>query len=240
MTRQRIRTYVDGLDDIMRGGIPEGQVVLVSGLPGTMKSSLAYSILYHNAVHDGKGSVYVSLEQTRASLEGQMGGMGFAESAGEARVSVADLASLRKQLGRGRAPVWRDFLRRAVETRSRIRPFALLVLDSLEALEVLGGFREPRADLFELFEWLRGLGATSFVLTETPPESVLMPGDADHGNDAGYLADGIIHLKMHQVSDVSIQRRLRVVKMRETAHETHYMALVLEHGKFSVAPALSV
>jgi len=30
------------------------------------------------------------------------------------------------------------------------------------------------------------------------------------------------------------------VKMRETAHETHYVALVLEHGKFSVAPALSV
>ena len=240
MTRERIRTFVDGLDESLHGGIPEGHVVLVSGLPGTMKSSLAYSILHNNAVREGKSSVYVSLEQTRASLERQMAGMGFAENGSEARVSVADLAALRKQLGRARGPVWREFLIRAVETRSTMRPFSLLVLDSLEALEVLGGFREPRADLFDLFEWLRGLGATSFVLTEAPPESLLMPGENDHRNDAGYLADGIIHLKMQQVSDVSIQRRLRVVKMRETAHETHYVALVLEPGRFSVAPALSV
>ena len=239
MARERIRTYVDGLDDIMRGGIPQGHVVLVSGLPGTMKSSLSYSILHHNAVHEGRPAVYVSLEQAKASLEGQMEGMGFGGHE-DARVNVADLAALRKQLGRSRGIVWRDFLTRAVETRRKIQPFELLVLDSLEALEVLGGFQEPRADLFELFEWLRDLEATSLVLTEAPPESVLMPGEADPRNDAGYLADGIVHLKMHQVSDVSIQRRLRVVKMRETAHETHYVALVLEHGKFSVAPALSV
>ena len=239
MARERIRTYVDGLDDIMHGGIPVGHVVLVSGLPGTMKSSLSYSILHHNAVHEGRPAVYVSLEQAKASLEGQMEGMGFGGHE-NARVKVADLAALRKQLGRSRGIVWRDFLTRAVETRRKIQPFELLVLDSLEALEVLGGFQEPRADLFELFEWLRDLEATSLVLTEAPPESVLMPGDADHGNDAGYLADGIVHLKMQQVSDVTIQRRLRVVKMRETAHETQYFALVLEPGKFSVAPALSV
>jgi KaiC/GvpD/RAD55 family RecA-like ATPase len=240
MPRERIRTYVEGLDEIMRGGIPEGHVVLVSGLPGTMKSSLTYSILHYNTLRDGRGGVYISLEQTRRSLESQMEGMGFLDPGDKTRVSVADLAVLRKQFGRGRTPVWRDFLSRVVDTRRKIRPFSLLVLDSLEALEILGGFDKPRADLFDLFEWLRDLGATSFVLTEAPPESVLVPGETDHRNDAGYLADGIIHLKMHQVSDVSIQRRLRIVKMRETAHETNYAALVLEPGKFSVAPALSV
>ena len=240
MARERIRTYVDGLDDLMRGGVPQGHVVLVSGLPGTMKSSVTYSILHHNAVHEHIPSVYVSLEQSRESLTSQMDGMGFVDAGANASVGIADLAAVRKQQGRARGPVWRDFLRRIVETRSKVRPFELLALDSLEALEVIGGFQEPRADLFELFEWLRGLGATSFVLTEAPPESVLLPGEVGHRNDAGYLADGIIHLKMQQVSDVTIQRRLRVVKMRETAHETHYTALVWEPGKFSVAPALSV
>ncbi|HWM51682.1 MAG TPA: ATPase domain-containing protein, partial [Thermoplasmata archaeon] len=46
MSRNRIKTYVRGFDDVLNGGVPEGYVVLVSGAPGTMKSSLTYSILY--------------------------------------------------------------------------------------------------------------------------------------------------------------------------------------------------
>ena len=121
-----------------------------------------------------------------------------------------------------------------------MQPFDLLVIDSLEALEVLAKFTELRSDLFQLFEWLRELGATTFVLTEAPPESVLMPVERTHALDASYLADGVIHMKMHQVSDVAIQRRLRVVKMRGTAHETGYFALVFEEGRFGVTRALSV
>jgi KaiC/GvpD/RAD55 family RecA-like ATPase len=45
---------------------------------------------------------------------------------------------------------------------------------------------------------------------------------------------------MHQVSDVAIQRRIRIVKMRGTAHETGYFALVFDDGSFSVTRALSV
>jgi len=114
------------------------------------------------------------------------------------------------------------------------------VIDSLEALEVLAKFEDLRSDLFELFEWLRELGATTLVLTEAPPESVLFPSERTHALDASYLADGVIHLKMHQVSDVAMQRRIRIVKMRGTAHETGYSALVFEDGRFGVTRALSV
>jgi len=40
-----IKTFVRGFDEEIGGGIPQGHVVLVAGPPGTMKSSLAYSIL---------------------------------------------------------------------------------------------------------------------------------------------------------------------------------------------------
>ncbi|HEV8594779.1 MAG TPA: ATPase domain-containing protein [Thermoplasmata archaeon] len=240
MSIERVKTFVEGLDDLLGGGIPKGHLVLVSGLPGTMKSSLSYSILHRNAVEGGEPGLYVSLEQTKGSLEQQMGGMGFVSADPKHRVSIIDVATIRKDVGKGRATVWTDFLRRSLETRMRVSPFDLLTIDSLEALEVIGKFEDPRSDLFELFEWLRSLGSTTLILAEAPPEAALFPMEASHHQDASYLADGVIHLKMHQVSDVAIQRRIRIVKMRGTAHETGYFALVFDDGSFSVTRALSV
>ncbi len=238
MDDERVATGVDGLDERIGGGVPRGHVVLVSGLPGTMKSSFAFSILHRNAKEAGPTGLYVTLEQTKASLVRQMEGMGFKFP--DTRVSIVDGATLRKEFGRDAAKVWREFPRRMIQRRQHLQDVQLMVLDSLEALEVLARFDRPREDLFDLFEWLRGLGLTSFVLTEAPPESFLFPTDAPQRLEASYLADGVIHLKMHQVSDVAIQRRLRVVKMRGTAHETGYLALVFEDGRFGVTPALSV
>ncbi len=240
MEIERVKTYVDGLDDQMGGGIPKGHVVLISGLPGTMKSSLAYSILHQNAMAGGPPGIYTSLEQTKPSLERQMEGMGFVSADRKTSVGIVDVAAVRKDLGKGKATVWVDFLRRTTETRQKVAPFDLLTIDSLEALEVLGKFQDFRSELFQFFEWLRELGTTTFVLTEAPPETTLFPTESSHRLDASYLADGVIHLKMHQVSDVAIQRRIRVVKMRGTAHETGYFALVFEDGRFGVTRALSV
>ena len=46
----RIKTYIEGLDEVMQGGMPKGSVVLLSGVSGTMKSSVAFSTLFYNAL----------------------------------------------------------------------------------------------------------------------------------------------------------------------------------------------
>src|SRR3970040_2096619 len=51
MARALVKTSIRGFDDdVLRGGIPEGHVVLLRGASGTMKSSIAYYVLYHNAL----------------------------------------------------------------------------------------------------------------------------------------------------------------------------------------------
>ena len=50
MTRKLIKTYIKGFDDKLGGGIPEGSVVLLVGEPGTMKSSVAFNVLFYNAI----------------------------------------------------------------------------------------------------------------------------------------------------------------------------------------------
>ncbi len=233
-----IQTYVEGFDDVLGGGVPVGHVVLVSGLPGTMKSSFAYSALYHNALHEERNALYITLEQGRKSLERQMRKMGFDPEQVAGHLHVLDVATLQRRM-KGGSGLWVDFLQRAIEFRKELGVVDLLALDSLEALEVLAKFEDRRQELFKLFEWIRGQKATSFLITEAPPEPNLAAVLANTGNEADYLADGIVHLKMHEVSDVEVQRRIRVVKMRAANHKTGSFALVFEPGKFSVTQAMS-
>src|SRR3970040_2469963 len=98
MAEERIRTYVRGLDEQLQGGVPAGHVVLVAGKPGTMKSSFSFNMLYHNAKEDGRGGVYVTLEQNRESLLANMAGLGMDATGLEKRLSVLDLSLIRKKL----------------------------------------------------------------------------------------------------------------------------------------------
>ena len=57
---------------------------------------------------------------------------------------------------------------------------------------------------------------------------------AIHPPPEAYLADLIIALEMHPTSDLFVQRRVRIVKMRATKHETGYDALSYEQDGFEV------
>ncbi len=236
----RIATHVGGLDEILGGGLPEGHVVLLSGLPGTMKSSLAYAILSANARMRHAKCVYVSLEQTRSNLEILMEAMGFPVQETVGDVHVLDVGTIQKDLGKDAVKPWIDFLQRTLLTMKEIDRTDLVVIDSLEALEVLAGFSDRRADLFRLFEWLRDFGATTLIVTEATPEGMILGFDGISAHrDETFLADGIIELKMHHVSDAEVQRRIRVLKMRGTKHGTGFHVLMFESGQFQVTPVMS-
>jgi len=158
-----VKTYVEGLDDLLGGGIPEGSVVLISGAPGTMKTSLTYHILHTNARHGAKG-LYVSLEQGRASLLDHTEGLGYRLEGARGELSLLDLAALRKKLSSAAEQPWMDLFKLYTQGLRTSFEYRLLALDSLDALEILAKFRNVRQELFSLVGWLRGLGCTTFLL----------------------------------------------------------------------------
>jgi circadian clock protein KaiC len=237
---KRVLTYIEGLDDTLGGGLPAGHVVLLSGLPGTMKSTLSYSILHRNARERGAKCLYVSLEQTRKSLEDQMATMGFDVEAVRGDVHILDVGTIQKEIGKSATKPWMEFLRRTLTTKKDIDGVDLIVVDSLEALEVLAKFSDRRTELFQFFEWLRDLGATSIVLAEAASEAPFLGLEAPQPRrDETFLADGILELKMHPITDVEVQRRIRVSKMRGSHHRTGFSALVFEDGRFQVTSVIS-
>jgi KaiC/GvpD/RAD55 family RecA-like ATPase len=226
---RRIPTNVDGLDEILAGGIPEGHIVLVTGAPGTMKTSLTYHILHTNAALGTRG-MYVSLEQSRASLLNHTEGLGYRLDETRDHLSILDLAMLRKKLaGRTEQP-WMDLFKLYTQGIRGSFDYRLLVLDSLDALEILAKFREPRRDLFALIRWLRDLRCTTFLLGELPTDASVALHGVYAKRKEDYLADGILHLRLARQGDFGMQRQLRVVKMRGTRHETGYHALVFDGG----------
>jgi len=233
MEESRIPTFASGFDEIIGGGIPARSIVLISGDPGTMKSSFAMSILRANSIRNGLRSLYVSLEQSRESLIRQMKLMDL-DIEGDSNIEIVDLSSIREELERASQDdtlisVLREFMTYSIKKHGS----SLLVVDSLDVLELSSGTLSRRSQMYFLFEWLRELKMTSLLISETNPDDVLQ-----RGFEEGYMADGIINLSLAVAENDSVRRRIRCVKMRNTIHETSYYSLQFARGRFTATQSL--
>jgi len=71
MTRravEKVVTGIDGVDAILKGGLPRGQMYLIDGSPGVGKTTFALQFLLEG-MRRGERCLYVSLSETRAELE---------------------------------------------------------------------------------------------------------------------------------------------------------------------------
>ncbi|HEV8594777.1 MAG TPA: ATPase domain-containing protein [Thermoplasmata archaeon] len=237
-----VRTFIRGFDGELGGGVPAGHVCLVRGSSGTMKSTLAYSILYRNAEKGRKG-LYVTLEQEAASLLGQMATLGFRPASVSDSLPMLDLSRGRdyleklaermRQLTQGKAdrPLTAIFKAKVSQLRKEFG-FDLIAIDSWDALATVLEFQDRRRETFDLFEWLRGLGCTTLLIAETPPTP-------DEGLEEEFLSDAILRVRLEPVTETQFQRRLQCSKMRSANHSSDFFTLVFDNAYFEIARAIS-
>ncbi len=246
MPRTLVRTFIRGFDDeVLRGGVPEGHVVLLRGASGTMKSSLAYYVLYHNALQ-GIPGLYVTLEQSAGSLLEHIAGLGLRATQVSDALPILDLSRGREYLeelaGKVGTLAGKDVpqgealltvLQGKILDLRRRQNFGLLAIDSWDALELVLEFRDRRTETFSFFEWLRDLGVTSLLVSEEPPL-----GTASSVLEEEFLADGILHLRMAPVTETAFQRRIQCTKMRSVNQDSEDRTLLFENGRFESARAI--
>src|SRR2546422_1730181 len=163
----RVKTYIQGFDEALGGGVPKGHVVLVSGSPGTMKTSVTFSILYNNVKAGSKG-LYISLEENHEDLKGAMEDLGMA-GVDNMELYILDVSKIRlehkdEELNKN----WLDILIKYIEQRVKVNHFDLVAIDSLAALYSLNKMENPRRELFHFFGFLKSLDATTFLISEVP------------------------------------------------------------------------
>lgn len=234
MTLERIKTYIDGFDDVIEGGIPKGHIVLVCGSAGTMKTTMTFSILYNNAKENKLKGLFISLEEGQENVKKAMEDLGM-KMIDDLDIYILDIARIRlehkeEELSKN----WLDILMRYIEQRVKVNKFDIVVIDSLAALYSLSELKIPRRDMFHFFSLLRQLGVTSILVNEIPFGSArLVPYDED------FLADGILYLKHHEVGETDIQLRMRCIKMRRTKHFGGYFVMLRTKDKFMVTRVIS-
>ncbi len=240
-----VPTHIKGFDDSLNGGVPRGHIVLLRGAAGTMKSTIAYYIAHWNAL-SGTNALYVTLEQSPRGILEQMLELGLDVKKPSAGLHFLDLSMGRDQLvALASSRIWTEsgagaerrleaLLKGYVERVQREGGYSILVVDSLDALEVLLDFQDRRLDTFRLFEWLRRLEMTCFLVTEVAP--------MDEGycsQEVEYLSDAIINLRLDPTGPNEFQRRIQCMKMRGVSHSNDFFTLVYEAGGFEIARAIS-
>ncbi len=226
MAPGRIRTFVEGFDESLEGGIPAGHVVLLAGPSGSMKTSLALSMVYHNR-REGASALYISLEEGRDSLLRTMERLGM-KGGDDFIVDIAKLRTEHEALEGTHD--WLQILKDYLVRRMEKDKLDILVIDPLNSLYSLTEMKYPRRDLFHFFTFLRGLGVTALLIAESE-------GDDDFPNHEEFLADGAITLSYTNAPDGRVDLRIRCLKMRHANHARDYFRLDFGEGRFRARPA---
>ena len=65
---RRVSTGVEGLDDIIDGGFPQGHLYLLEGETGTGKTTIGLQFLLEGVRHGERG-LFITLSSTRQDIE---------------------------------------------------------------------------------------------------------------------------------------------------------------------------
>jgi len=218
MPIERVITGIPGLDDILHGGIPKRNVVLLSGGPGTGKSIFGQQYLY-NGLRLGEPGVLVVLEEHPVQVRVSMSQFGWNvrpyEEKGMFAIVDAFTAGIGEAAKRERYVVRTpddfqsliDVLREAIRDIGAVRA----VIDSVTTLYITKPAM-ARGMVLQLKKILSGMGCTSILVSQV---SVTERGFGGPGVE--HAADGIIRLDLDEV-DGELRRSIIVWKMRGTSH----------------------
>ncbi|HEY0781935.1 MAG TPA: ATPase domain-containing protein, partial [Thermoanaerobaculia bacterium] len=224
-----LSTGVAGLDSILGGGLPAGQLYLIEGEPGTGKTTLALQFLRAGFQRDGP-ALYVTLSETRREL------LLVAESHGwdltgieihELEMSEASLAA------EGQLTFFHPSELELSETTDRVlrkiealRP-ARIVFDSLSELRLLAqSSLRYRRQVLGLKQFLSGRNTTVLLL-----DDLTAPGEDQQLRS---IAHGVVRLEQMATEYGAERRRLRVLKMRGVAFRGGLHDFAIRRGGLEV------
>lgn len=220
---KRVKTGIDGLDDLLEGGFPEKRSILVSGACGTGKTIFSMQYIYNGAVKYNEPGIYVTLDERPELIREDVTRFGWDLRKLEEKKLMSIIDGSVARIG---MPSEEEFslpmtgfdldklLLEIMRVTKRIGA-KRAVIDSIPAL----GFNfenenETRKAILKLSYMLMRIGVTSIMTSE------IQEGAAKFGryDVEEYVVDGVIVLHYSGIGGGGTNRTIHVRKMRSTKH----------------------
>ena len=214
-----------GLDKVFKNDVKRPKVILITGPPGSLKSSFLYTMLSNYLDQSGEFGIYTTLEESVSSHLANMESLGVNLCM---NMQITDFTDLRQE---GEEVDYLHFLEKMLKhfKDKKGDQFTVFALDSLGALySLMEGNANMRKRMFHFFQSLRDLNLYSFIIMERA-----MEGESHLLGNEGFLADGIIFLGMKRKQG-RLSRFVQVEKMRATEHSMEMHALDIRSGLISI------
>jgi len=238
---ERTTTGIPGLDGLLEGGFPSGRTFLVSGSPGTGKTTLALQYLYKGAMN-GEPGVVLSLEEEPRLWREDMEQYGFdltsLEKSGKLAVIDASLVKLGLESDEKfvLSPEEFDLNHMLINVIRIARKIGAkrAVVDSLPSLDILfENQKDIRSNILKMNYLFKANGLTTLLLSEIEEGS---KNYSRYGVEE-YITDGVITL--HYVSlGAQSGRSLIIRKMRGTKHSEDIHPIEFVEGKGMVVKSV--
>ncbi|MDB5670075.1 MAG: circadian clock protein KaiC [Alphaproteobacteria bacterium] len=227
-------TGIDGLDDILAGGLARGRVYLLEGNPGTGKTTAALQFLMNGAAQGERG-LYITLSETEEELRASASSHGWTlddpltifelvppESLLDEAQQQSLLYSSDLELG--------ETTRRIFEVVERVQP-SRVVLDSLSEIRLLAqNSLRYRRQILSLKHYFSKAGTTVVLLDD------LTGGTEDKSVHS--VSHAVIRLEELSPNYGPERRRLRVLKYRGNKYRGGFHDFAIQTGGLAVFPRL--
>ncbi|MEM3445296.1 MAG: ATPase domain-containing protein [Thermoplasmata archaeon] len=240
----RVPTGIQGFDELINGGFPEGSINVISGPAGAAKSLFALHFVINGAEKYNENGVYFTVEEAAESLikTARIFGFPIDKLIQEKKVFIIDLGRLKEERGDG----VEEFEKEEIVNFDTIKNFLTnfiaaagikrVVLDSLNGVAIYYKTGEQlRAEIFRFMRFLRAKGVTSVIVSE----SLVRSGEDTKSGIETFIGDSIIAMGLEKFEG-EYRRTITVVKMRHTRHDTATHPFLIGENGIEVASEMNL
>jgi circadian clock protein KaiC len=230
-TLSKSPTQIEGLDVILKGGLPSGRTSLIIGGPGSGKSLFGLEFLYRAALAEEPG-IFISFEERADDLRTNTSTLGWdlvtLEQNGKLFLFEARINPKAIVTGEFGIQSFLAILNHKIKAMGAKR----VAIDAIDVLmRLINDERREQNELLALHQWLSEQKVTALLTVKAQRDN----DQARHYEFLDYMADCVIHLDNRMLGQLST-RRLRVVKYRGSGFGSNEYPFVIEPPGITLLP----
>jgi KaiC/GvpD/RAD55 family RecA-like ATPase len=223
---KRVHSGVQGFDEILNGGIPTEDIILVTGTPGSGKTTLCMQMLDYGA-KNGENGVYFTLEESAKDIIEQFKNFDpqIEDLIKSGMLKIVEITLTDYESFKG-------MITAEMEAAKAKR----VVIDSVTYFQMFfADIMSIRKSIIEVSQLIKSHNCFGLLIGEIPyGENKLSAFGVEE-----FAVDGVVALYLMEKAG-SFIRAIRVVKMRDTNHLTKFCPMEISNKGIVIYPNAEV